>query len=60
MFLEPMALVQAVKSGQVEQNYISDVHIRVQQRNGRKCVTTIQGLAEDLDQKKICKFFRKA
>ena len=55
-----MDLVQGVERGQVEQEYFSDVHIRVQQRNGRKCVTTIQGLAEDLDQKKICKYFRKA
>ena len=27
----------------------SKVHIRVQQRNGRKCITTVQGLADDLD-----------
>ena len=26
----------------------SKVHIRVQQRNGRKCITTVQGLADDL------------
>jgi translation initiation factor 1 len=30
----------------------SKIHIRVQQRNGRKCITTVQGLAEDLDMKK--------
>ena len=35
------------------------VHIRVQQRNGRKCITTVQGLAEDLDIKRICKAFKK-
>lgn len=33
----------------------SKVHIRVQQRNGRKCITTVQGLADDLDIKRICK-----
>jgi len=33
----------------------SKVHIRVQQRNGRKCITLIEGLAEDLDIKRICK-----
>ena len=33
----------------------SKIHIRVQQRNGRKCITTVQGLAEDLDIKKIAK-----
>eukprot|EP01083_Nonionella_stella_P253534 872299_1 len=37
----------------------SRVHIRVQQRNGRKCVTTIQGLADDLDLKKILKYVKK-
>ena len=35
------------------------VHIRVQQRNGRKCITLIEGLAEDLDVKRICKAFKK-
>ena len=35
------------------------VHVRVQQRNGRKCITTIQGLADDLDIKRICKAFKK-
>jgi translation initiation factor SUI1 len=36
------------------------VHIRNQQRNGRKSLTTIQGLAEDLDLQKIVKYMRKA
>lgn len=35
-------------------------HIRVQQRNGRKCITTIDGLEEDLDLKRICKAMREA
>jgi translation initiation factor 1 len=35
------------------------VHIRVQQRNRKKCVLTIQGLDDDLDLKKICKAMRK-
>ena len=33
----------------------SKVHIRVQQRNGRKCITTVAGLGEDLDVKRILK-----
>jgi hypothetical protein len=33
----------------------SKVHIRVQQRNGRQCITLIEGLAEDLDIKSLCK-----
>ena len=35
------------------------VHIRVQQRNGRKCITTVQGMADDLDIKRITKAFKK-
>lgn len=35
------------------------VHVRVQQRNGRKCITTVAGLTEDLDIKRICKAFKK-
>merc|ERR1712216_846926 len=36
-----------------------EVHIRVQQRNGRKCISTVQGLAPDLDIKKILKYIKK-
>ena len=35
------------------------IHIRVQQRNGRKCITTIQGLADDLDIKRITRAIKK-
>tara|TARA_A100001015_G_scaffold235418_1_gene267199 strand:+ start:3578 stop:3898 length:321 start_codon:yes stop_codon:yes gene_type:complete len=45
-----------------DKNSISEykiVNIRKNQRNRRKCVTTIEGLADDLDLKKICKFFKK-
>lgn len=44
------------ESGQGTEGY---VHIRVQQRNGRKAVTTIQGLPNDLDLKKILKALKK-
>lgn len=37
----------------------SKIHIRMQQRNGRKSITTVQGLAEDLDLKKITKALKK-
>jgi len=36
------------------------IHIRVQQRNGRKCITTVQGLDQQLDLKKISKTIKKA
>jgi translation initiation factor 1 len=35
-------------------------HIRVQQRNGRKCITMLDGLEDDLDLKRICKAMREA
>lgn len=35
------------------------IHIRIQQRNGRKTITTVQGLPEELDQKRILKAFKK-
>ncbi|KAF8136637.1 translation initiation factor SUI1 [Boletus edulis] len=38
------------------QNYL---HIRVQQRNGRKTLTTLQGLPKEYDPKKLLKAFKK-
>jgi len=35
------------------------VHIRNQQRNGRKSITTIAGLEDDLDLDKILRYMRK-
>jgi len=35
------------------------VHIRIQQRNGRKTLTTVQGISEDYDKKKLVKAFKK-
>uniref|UniRef100_A0A0W0F8Z4 SUI1 domain-containing protein n=1 Tax=Moniliophthora roreri TaxID=221103 RepID=A0A0W0F8Z4_MONRR len=37
-------------------NYI---HIRIQQRNGRKTLTTLQGLPKQYDPKKLLKAFKK-
>jgi translation initiation factor 1 len=36
------------------------IHLRIQQRNGRKCITTVQGLSESLDLKPILKTFKKS
>ena len=44
---------EAKKQGQ---DYI---HIRIQQRNGRKTLTTVQGLPKKFDQKKILKVIKK-
>ena len=35
------------------------INIRIQQRNGKKSITTVQGLDEDLDMKRISKAMRK-
>lgn len=35
------------------------VHIRIQQRNGRKTLTTVQGLSKDYDLKKIVRACKK-
>ena len=35
------------------------VHIRIQQRNGRKCITTVTGLSAKLDLKRIQKAIKK-
>ena len=42
-----------------EEKDTSKVHLRIQQRSGRKCITIIQGLASDLDSEKIAKFLKK-
>nr|XP_045007814.1 eukaryotic translation initiation factor 1-like [Jaculus jaculus] len=35
------------------------IHVRIQQRNGRKTLTTVQGIADDQDKKKLVKAFKK-
>ncbi|KAL6082623.1 hypothetical protein STEG23_024759 [Scotinomys teguina] len=35
------------------------IHIRIQQRNGRKTLTTVQGIADDYNKKKLVKAFKK-
>ena len=42
-----------------EDNKEKNVTIRVQQRNGKKCITIITGIAEDLDLDKILKYLKK-
>jgi translation initiation factor 1 len=37
----------------------SHIHIRIQQRNGRKTLTTVQGLPKKFDQRKILKVIKK-
>ncbi|XP_036124368.1 eukaryotic translation initiation factor 1-like [Molossus molossus] len=35
------------------------IHRRIQQRNGRKTLTTVQGIADDHNKKKLVKAFKK-
>ncbi|KAI9365281.1 translation initiation factor SUI1 [Pilaira anomala] len=41
------------------QQQTNNIHLRVQQRNGRKTLTTLQGLPTEYDVKKILKSFKK-
>ncbi|KZV71850.1 eukaryotic translation initiation factor 1 [Peniophora sp. CONT] len=50
---DPLASNQDVGA---QTNYI---HIRIQQRNGRKTLTTLQGLPREYDAKKLLKAFKK-
>ena len=53
-FIDPFADIG--DSHTQPQNYI---HIRIQQRNGRKTLTTVQGLPQEYDLKKILKVLKK-
>ncbi len=35
------------------------IHIRIQQRNGRKTLTTVQGISDKYDKKRLVKYFKK-
>ena len=43
-----------------EIDFLYRVNIRIQQRNGRKSITTVQGLASDLNLKRILKAWKKS
>jgi len=63
-FNDPLGLaVDAISSGtaidQIGDDDANMIHIRLQQRNGRKCLTTIQGLSNDIDLKKLKATFQK-
>merc|ERR1711871_1003967 len=52
---DPFAETEDLPGGKA-QGY---VHIRIQQRNGRKSITTVAGLNEELDLKKILRALKK-
>jgi translation initiation factor 1 len=53
---DPFAEADDDQLAATKQNYI---HIRIQQRNGRKTLTTIQGLPAELSLKKIVQTFKR-
>ncbi|XP_022879951.1 protein translation factor SUI1 homolog 2-like isoform X1 [Olea europaea var. sylvestris] len=53
---DPFAEANADNSGAGSKEY---VHIRVQQRNGRKSLTTVQGLKKEFSYNKILKDLKK-
>ena len=55
-FLDPFAEANAEDSGAGSKEY---VHIRIQQRNGRKSLTTVQGLKKEFSYNKILKDLKK-
>ncbi|ORX61475.1 hypothetical protein DM01DRAFT_1332076 [Hesseltinella vesiculosa] len=52
---DPFADVEEESSPKTQ----SYIHLRIQQRNGRKTLTTLQGLPKEYDAKKILKVFKK-
>ncbi|KAF7580117.1 putative NADH dehydrogenase [Clavispora lusitaniae] len=46
-------------TGDSEAQATNYIHIRIQQRNGRKTLTTVQGLPVEYDLKKILKVLKK-
>ncbi|GMN51497.1 hypothetical protein TIFTF001_020642 [Ficus carica] len=56
MDVDPFAEANAEDSGAGSKEY---VHIRIQQRNGRKSLTTVQGLKKEFSYNKILKDLKK-
>ncbi|CAI9087767.1 OLC1v1021936C3 [Oldenlandia corymbosa var. corymbosa] len=56
MLTDPFADANAENSGAGTKEY---VHIRIQQRNGRKSLTTVQGLKKEFSYNKILKDLKK-
>lgn len=56
VFTDPFAEANAEDSGAGTKEY---VHIRIQQRNGRKSLTTVQGLKKEFSYNKILKDLKK-
>ena len=53
--VDPFVEPQSAAAGPGE----GHIHIRIQQRNGRKTLTTVQGIGDQYDKKKIVKVCKK-
>jgi len=53
---------QATTGGENAQNaaQVNFVHLHFQKRNARQCLTSVRGLPEDLDMRKLTRHFKKA
>ncbi|SCZ90942.1 BZ3500_MvSof-1268-A1-R1_Chr1-3g02405 [Microbotryum saponariae] len=49
----------AVETTKKASTVANHIHIRIQQRNGRKTITTLQGVPTEYDPKKLLKAFKK-
>jgi len=57
---DPFADAQDQDTGDTTQKTIqTNIHIRIQQRNGRKTLTTVEGIPAKFDLKKILKVIKK-
>jgi len=57
---DPFADAQDQDTGETTQKQTqTNIHIRIQQRNGRKTLTTIEGIPSKFDLKKILKVIKK-
>jgi len=57
---DPFADAQDQDTGETSQKpNATNIHIRIQQRNGRKTLTTVEGIPSKFDLKKILKVIKK-
>ncbi|UJR37406.1 hypothetical protein I4U23_030111 [Adineta vaga] len=52
-------LVDSGAGGASAQRSSNIIHIRIQQRNGKKTLTTVQGIGEEFDKKRLLRAFKK-
>lgn len=57
--IQQSALDPFISQDKAEEGQTGVIHIRIQQRNGRKTLTTVQGIDEKYDKRKFLKVFKK-